>query len=84
MGRGDVKVDGESVACPLPTDATLASAFVYLRDHILREGKIVTDVRIDDDPVTWEDGSPGGRSFFRRITNCRSRAIFPFGSPRRC
>ncbi len=59
MGRGDVKVDGESVACPLPTDATLASAFVYLRDHILREGKIVTDVRIDDDPVTWEDGSPG-------------------------
>jgi hypothetical protein len=59
MAKGDVKVDGESISCPLPSDATLASAFVYLRDHILRDGKIVTDVRIDDDPVTWEDGSPG-------------------------
>jgi hypothetical protein len=58
MSPSRLKVDQEAVPCSLPVDATLASAFVYLRDQVLREGKIITEVRIDDELVTWEDGSP--------------------------
>lgn len=58
MLPGHVSVDGETIECPLPADATLASAFVYVRDRVLRGGKIVTDVRINDEAVTWEDGTP--------------------------
>ncbi|MBY0587792.1 hypothetical protein K2X85_11490 [bacterium] len=56
MSHAQVAVDGQGVDCPLSADATLASAFVYVRDRVLGDGKIVTDVRIDDDPVTWDDG----------------------------
>lgn len=56
MGR--VVIDGKPVAINPAAEGTVAAVFAGVRDEILRSGRIITDVRIGDEPVTWDDGHP--------------------------
>lgn len=56
---GIIRLDGEPLPLDLPAETTVASAFEVVRDHVLAHGRIVTDVEIGAEPVTWQDGSPG-------------------------
>ena len=54
---GEIFVDEKKEERSFPAGTTVATAFGAIRDEILKTGRIISDVRVGDDPVTWDDGS---------------------------
>ena len=74
---GEIVVDGKPVDVTLPAGTTVASAFGVVRDRILQTGRIITDVRIGDEPVTWDDGAPGWDDAIATSDTLQLKTDFP-------
>lgn len=55
---GTIHIDDHVEPFPLPPGASVAEAFEAAREDVLRRGRIVVDVSLDDHALVWQDGSP--------------------------
>lgn len=74
---GQVVIDGKQVELNLAAGTTIAAVFAGVRDEILRSGKIITDVRIGDEPVTWDDGHPAWNQSVAESANLDLKTDYP-------
>jgi len=74
---GQVVIDGKQVELQIPAEATVAAVFAGVRDEILKSGKIITDVRIGDEPVTWDDGHPAWIQTVAQSANLDLKTDYP-------